>query len=213
MKFGNLTGSQIRITLSDFSGNLRHFNGMVWMLDIHNQDLTLGKYLEKTYIPWPYKMKKIKLSVMAYDCMIVMKQFDNGKDIGKTYSLRWSGESNLPDNCRYPSDIVNEQEVLPFSYLNALRQRSIDRLDIPIGQGNQMMMFFSFQDSENIFIVDKNVRSLVNLPSVSIPLSSLNSLNFLVTITSSDHQFKHGISLKAESWNNITLNPATINIA
>lgn len=98
--------------------------------------------------------------------------------------------------------------------MNALVQIATDRADIPIGQSNKILIFFSFPQSDNIFVLARDGRTLEDLSLVSLSSSTFDSSNFLLTITCNNgqHKFKQGISFAVEPWDKITLNPATINI-
>lgn len=98
--------------------------------------------------------------------------------------------------------------------MNALIQIATDKADIPIVQTNKILIFFSFPQSDNIFVLARDGRTLEDLSLVSLSSSTFDSSNFLQTITCNNgqHKFKQGISFAVEPWDKITLNPATINI-
>lgn len=219
LQFGDFVGNPVSIDFSDFSGHTQHFEGTVWILEVHNTNLLLGKYLKMSHIPWPHKLNTIKLSQRASSCIINMKEFVDGRDSGKNFQLSWLGINEPPTTCtHYPSDLKDRAEFsiyLPLCYKASVHYTSTDRVDIPIGQSNRVPIFFSFPEQKNLLVLAKNGTTITTLPFLSIPIDSFNIRNFLLTITSDNGQYewKNGISFSVKSWNDITLNPATIDIA
>ena len=70
-------------------------------------------------------------------------------------------------------------KVLPFCYMNALIQIATDKADIPIVQTNKILIFFSFPQSDNIFVLARDGRTLEDLSLVSLSSSTFDSSNFL----------------------------------
>jgi hypothetical protein len=119
----------------------KNFRVNVWLLVIKNHDHRFGR---------------LSFTRMGRYCNFRMNVIRNGISEKDQIPLSVVGNNQLPTSTYYPSSIEKGQslrDVLPLCYIGDLFMATTGYSDLPKGTHNQILLFFTFEGSEFVYIV------------------------------------------------------------
>lgn len=206
----NIKKTQTNVTITELGDRPEKFIVNIWSLEISNVDKLLGSsyisFINK--LPYLSKYGKKSLSRIASNCMIRM-------NILEDYNTKYDTDAPLCWNRNPLSDTFNTgtiknknqrrieyADILPLFYYNKLRKNT-PFMDIPKNTKNDILLFFTFEESEFIHLSTWLELSDEYIQKMTLPFNM--AFEIQIRFSSNEYVDSEGKSFKltAYSWEDI----------